>query len=200
MIWSISIIPKNNAQNIELKKEDFNLSFDSLKYSLRVFYIKKTEAEQTQFKTKIKYKWLKFVPSIGWNFGLNSPVVGYNTNDLVNALNHKTNKEAILSGFERQNEVLYNDAVTEVKYLLKNLNFMLKQYYSGVTVFNLQKDLFLIIERQYQKGELLPSEYLQKKIAYEKVLMDREKLKYKLIEMRNTILIKGKMNEYEVLF
>lgn len=173
---------------------------DTLEASLRDFYKLKTDAEQTELKQRIRFKWLRFLPSVGWNFGLNSPFIGWNTSDLVGAINHKQTKKTLLTAIEKQNEILFNEDLIEVQYQLDNLVHKMTFYQSKMNVFELEKELFEITQKGYDEGEITPTIYLSKKIQFENLRIQIEQLKLELIELRNSIFIKAKKAQRVSLF
>lgn len=197
LILSFSTLTAVNSQTID---STFLPNQDTLKASLRAFYQAKTEAEQTEFKQKIRFKWLQFLPSIGWNFGLNTPFIGYSTTDLVTVINDKNTKKYILLGLQSRNEVLFNEALVTVIYQLDNLRHKMTFYHEKETVFKLEKELFEIIQREYDSGEITPTVYLTKKIAFENLRIQLQQLKLELVELRNSILINAKKAQRESLF
>lgn len=176
------------------------LNVQSLKSSLRQYYIKKTEAEQEEYMYNLKFKWLMFLPSFGWNFIANTPSLSYNTNELSNAINYKRRKTSKLESIRKQNEVQFNRDLNDVVVMCENLKLQISTYNLLELNFTIINESFELIELSYKNAELKPSEYLQKKISYQSALLNKQKTLNDLILYRNEILIKAKKQKWEELF
>ncbi len=173
---------------------------DSLINSLKVYHIKKYNSEINSYLYSEKYKFLKYVPSFGWNFMSNTPFIGYNTSELFNMLNLKRKQKAEIESIKLKCELEFNNDVIELKTLIRNYNIKLQYFYDSKLLFDAERELFEITIQKYKNHEATPSEYLTKHIHFENVDLQRLKLETEIFEMKNLILLKAKKTEYISLF
>lgn len=175
-------------------------NYDSLKLSLQDFYRRKTTAEQQQYKYKQKWRWLKYLPSVGYSFFLNTPIVSYNTNEVYNAINDKHIIRAQCESLSQINETLYNEDLTEVKYTVEILRDRIQQYNSQLMIFDLEKKRYEIVEKSYTNKEITPTEFITKQIDYNNFQGQLRKEYTDIKILRNEILIKAKKTAWNSLF
>jgi hypothetical protein len=173
---------------------------DSLKTSLRLFYQVKSDAEQEEFKYKSKFKFLRFLPSIGWDAFRMSPIVSVNSNSIYYEINRRRETNAKLSGLEKTNEVQYNSDISNITFLRNTLQRKVFYYNAQIELLLLEEQRFQIIEKAYDNHEIVPSEYLTKQIAYQGFKNSIKLLEVELYDMRNKILTISKQAPWESLY
>ena len=175
-------------------------SIDSCKSTLRSYYRLKSEAEEIEFKYKTKFKFLRFLPSVGWDLFRQSPIVSINTNSIYNEINRKRERNAKLKGIQKINEVQYNQDLVNVIFLLSTLKKEVVYYNNQLNILNLETERFQIIQKAYDNHELVPSEYLTKKIEFENFKSAVKLLEIELHDSKNKILTIAKQAPWESLY
>lgn len=171
-----------------------------LEEHLRKFYTKKKEALKAEFQTKNKYKFLRFLPSLGYNFIQNTPIMIFSSSQIESYQNTKATQKAKIQSIERVNEVDFNEILNEVIQLRETLKNRIDYYNSRVKNFEIQKALFIeIIEKQYKNREIPPSEYLKQLKDFQTQLNLIEYEYFQILEAKNTILIKSKVFKWSEL-
>jgi hypothetical protein len=112
-----------------------------------------------------KYKWLRYIPSFGWNFVSNTPFLGYNSNELFSLLNMKRRKKAQLDAIiHRINEDYRKNSISlNMKY--DRFEQLQRTFKHMKLIYNLEREVFEIRTIQYKKLQITPSDYLQEQIS-----------------------------------
>ena len=178
----------------------FTPNLDSMIFSLKAFYTYKTDTETLLIKQKLRFKWLNYLPSIGYNFGFNTPSIGYNTNQLSQSLNAKQTKKTLIEQIKQQNDIEYKNACIEVIFLIRNLQNNIALYHSDLEIFQYQIELFNLRKKEYDKGDITPEAYLNHKIQFENIKQNLLKQYNEIETLKNSILYKSKKAEVISLF
>lgn len=161
---------------------------------LNSYYKQKTEAEISEFKFSRKWNWLRYIPSIGYNFVSNTYMVGYNTNDIANGIISKQAAEAKIISIQKNNDLLLEAALKEVSSEITFIDHQIAIYNANTPLIELESQLFDIYTQQYNKAELTPSIYLSKKISFESLKVSRLALQYQIYERITALFLKAKLN------
>jgi hypothetical protein len=173
---------------------------DTLKESLRIFYVLKSSSEEEEFRFKTKLNVLRFLPSVGYDAFRQSPMVTLNTSSLYGAINDKRERKAKVSSIQKINEVQYNLDLSDIISLYAGLKRKIDFYNNQVRILELESKRFEITKRTYTNKELLPSEFLAKEIDHYNFLNTITQLELDIFELRDAILNKSKKAPYERLF
>ena len=169
-------------------------SYDSLQSGLNNYYKQKTEAELSEFQFEKKWNWLRYIPSIGYNFVSNTYMVGYNTNEIANAINSKQAIAAKIISIQKNNELLLKEDLKVVAAELESLKHEIALFEANAPLISMQSQLFDLYTQQYNKGEMTPSDYISKKITFESLNVSRLSVQFKVSERITQLFIKAKLN------
>jgi len=203
IVFLILIIQVVKAQE---KEEGFKtdtvkiVGFEELVRSLQVHYEEKAAYELGEFNYEERWKWFQYLPSFGWNFISNTPFIGYNTTDVFNAINYNRKKNAQLRNILHtiNEDYLRSSISLKLKYDIfgtKKALFEQKLY-----IIDIEETYFKIHQELYKKHDLSPSNYLQKKIAYEYKKLELLQLKADLELLKEEIFLLARYGQADYLF
>jgi hypothetical protein len=157
------------------------ISNDSIRFYLSNYYGEKELAESAEVKILHKYKLLRWFPNMGITYAL-TPYISWDANRVITVLDDRANKKARLENIRRTNDLLFKSSVSEALISRSQLLEKIKAYNFQRTVFILESEKLALAEKKYNQKELLPSEYLNMKIAYEHFKISINNL---LIQLQN---------------
>lgn len=139
-----------------------------LEMSIKVYHNMKFTAERQEWEIKEKGKVLKYVPDIGFTFGL--PSVNLGTGKILTARNQKELIKQKIKNLEFDNALNMNDELGKSKLKHENIINLLSEVYRDKEILKVERDLFGIYQKQYDNKEIPPSEYLSRKKTYLSVI------------------------------
>jgi hypothetical protein len=167
---------------------------DSLKVSCEAYYQTKAEAEIEEYKQLKKYKFLRFLPSLGYSILRSDFVVSLNTNGAISYLENKQIRNNKISSIILQNNLLLSSALREIAMKQSELEKVITQKKNIHKLVELEKQIFKIKKRQYENAELEPLLYLQA----QKTLINQEQkledINYKVFQINQQLLSIAKWN------
>jgi len=175
-------------------------SIDSLKNSLRVYYLNKADAEIQEFRYATKFRWLNFVPNLGYDAFRQSPVLTTNLSGISQGINSRYANRAKIASIQKVNEVLYNEDLIYIRSQLQDLKEKIKAYNRQLELLQLREMKFRITETGYKRKEVAPSEYLNAQLEIKgfKVLLENSNAE--LLQLRNEILTRARVTTWENLY
>jgi hypothetical protein len=179
---------------------DFVDSLDTLQSSIVQFYREKALAELENYNYRTRAHWLKYLPSPGWNFIFNSPIISYNFSDVANAINAKHIRKATITAILQANQVQMNSAWYELVLQRETLISKINAYNSTLNLLELYQAKYEIVEMGFVKNEITPSDYLSAKLTLASFKNSLEKDFSTLVQLRNELLIKAKKGKTISLF
>ena len=163
---------------------------DSILVCLKKFYDEKTNAESYEYNYRQKYKWLKFLPTVGLNLLPLSPLVGISSNQLVNQVNINAQRKAKLLTIARTNSLGFQQDSISLNYDVANLWVKVAYYHFQLTNLELHKSKFSIVEKSYKNNEVTPSEFLDRQIQFNSFLAQIKITEMEIHTSKNGILQK----------
>jgi hypothetical protein len=180
--------------------DDFVPSFDTLQQSVRSFYLRKAGAELEEFEYRVRYRWLQYVPNVGWDAFRMSPIVSVNTSSIFQGLNTGVVQQARQRAIKRINEVAYNQDLDYIRIRLLDLQHKVAYYQSQQELLKLREVRFGITETGYKRKEVPPSEYYAALLEFNAQKSNLLRLYSELVELRNEILIRAHTTEWQFLY
>jgi len=148
------------------------ISLDSLEQSLKDYYGRSWQAERENFLAVSKGEiWAK-LPSIGIQFGL--PSVQFGTKDIYNIKQSKREKKAALVSLDLKYRVQFNEALQGLEIEYNKVRIQLEKLEYLEKSIELEEQIFKIHEEAFQKRELAPLEYLNRRKSFENVKSNYE--------------------------
>lgn len=175
------------------------LEFDSLKASLRVYYLRKTEAETQEFRFANKFKWLQFVPNVGYDAFRQAPVVTTNLSGVFAGINSKQAVKAKLASIQKVNEVLFNEDLVYIRAKLNELQRRIQAYNSQVELLKIRETKFRITETGYKRKEITPSEYLTAQLDFKGFQAGLDNVREEILILKNEIIVRARATTWESL-
>lgn len=171
-------------------------SLDSLKASCINFYKKQAVADLHQYNYKTKGQVLNFLPSPGWNFATQSPILTVSFADVFRAVNTKRTNKAQSKRIVLSYEAEMNAALIEVVQLHASLANQLNLYNSSLEILELEKQKFSIIQKDFDQSIIPPSQYLAAQISFANLSNNLNQKLYDLYRSRSELLIKAKKGDW----
>ena len=164
------------------------------------YYERKTIIELEEFTTVQRFKWIQSLPSFGYDFISNRPLLGWNSNQLFKALNYKRNKEALMLKIVKSNSMKCSSdymklermilRFDKLKLISKNLD---KRLSLESKILNLKKE-------QFKKHEINNETFFRASISYNEIELRVQKAELDLIGLYNSIQEIGHAKENVNLF
>lgn len=171
---------------------DFVPPLDTLQRSIIKFHRESALAELENYNYKTRANWLRYIPSPGWNFVMNSPVISYNFSDVADAINAKHIRKATVNAIIQTHTVEMNSAWSELVILRESLISKIQAYNGTFDLLTLYKKKFEIVEKGFAVNEVTPSDYLNAKLVFASFYNSLQKEFSTLVQLRNELLIKSK--------
>ncbi|MEH0153618.1 hypothetical protein V6R21_05855 [Limibacter armeniacum] len=161
------------------------VSVDSLSASVMEYYHRKMAAEQEEFLYLERGKWMKYMPTVGFSFGL--PSVSWGTGKVYEARQATQVKTVKLSAIKAVNELEMNALLQEVMIDHQTLIGELEHHQVLEEILQLEEKLFAIVKEAYEKHEITPMELLLKQ---KQLLTEKEKV---AISLRKMLLLRAEL-------
>ena len=161
------------------------VSLDSLLNQVKRLSKAKKESEIIEFNYEMKGKFLNYVPSVGFSFGL--PSVNWSLSEILAIRkDKKVRKQKIKSIIlKNDNELSKKIEVVKIKYKKLEVEFRKLEQKEG-SILICQK-IFKIYKEAFEKEEIAPLEFYKQTLAKENVENDLEnfklELKIKILEL-----------------
>lgn len=162
------------AQHNEL----YLAQIDSLEAHLRLAYNQEWTAKRQEYTYKLKGAWTKYVPTVGLNFGL--PSVSWSPNTIFETGNAKRQLKAKIQSLDLEYTNRLNKAIADLRIDHKKAQIQLQMLAQEQDVLQLKAQIFEITEKQNQANEILPAEYLSKKLEFQTARAQFQKHKSEL--------------------
>lgn len=185
-----------NGQVIEI---DSLPKIEELGITLGDFHRREASYQIEQYTYQERWKWLKYMPSFGWNFITNAPYAGYNTTDLFNTLNLSRQKRAYIESIIHKTNLDFQKSAIQLKLKYDLYHSKLDLFNQKLVLLELAKKYLQIQEDLYRKKELTPSQYLTDQISYEGKFLEIMSLKSDMRQLRNEILELSFFGDKEIL-
>lgn len=175
-------------------------NIDSLKTSLRVYYLNKADAEIQEFRYENKFRWLNFVPNIGYDAFRQAPVITTNLSGVSQGINSRQVNKAKIASIKKVNEVLYNEDLVYIRSRLQDLEEKIRAYNSQFELLQLREMKFKITETGYKRKEITPSEYINAQLEIKGFKVMLANVSGELMQLRNEILTRSRVTTWENLY
>jgi len=161
-------------------KSDTLPTTDKLFESIQIYYQQVANAELLEFQESTKGEWLKYVPSIGFGFGLGTkeiegetkvvgklrPSISFNTGIIYTARKDKQLRAAKIKSIESSMVLLIQQEQRKLLQLIGNYEQELRSLAVATEIQAIEDAIFEIQETKFRNRELTPLEYLPLKRNY----------------------------------
>ena len=146
---------------------------DSLFKCIDTFYNKNCEAKKSEFQEFKRKTWTNYIPNIGY-----SPFAGgFNINfDLDKPFRRLQEKKQIRSKQESIQRICELEIIQDKNLLAADftvVNIMILEYHFKDEMQRLKEDEFKLISKQYDRNEVLPTVFFNKKEELQALLIQR---------------------------
>gem|GEM_PF-5446317 len=184
----------------EIRPETFIPCLDTLKKALEGHFLALSDVELSQFRTRTKANFLNYLPSPGWNFSTNAPVLSWNLSELFSAVNARQVNKASVQAIREKWQAQYQAAWIEVQMHHQNLTAQIVTYNASLELLEIHRARFEITQRSYQSNEITPSDFLTAKASFLQIRNSAAQKYLELIQLRNELFIKSKKGDSSSLF
>jgi hypothetical protein len=198
-LLGIILLSLNCNSQDRINQVSFVPELENLKSSCQHFFIKQAVADLAQFNYKIKGQLLNYLPSPGWNFATQTPILAFSFSSIFQAINTKRSNRAQAQRIVLQYETQMNSALIEVVQLHESLKNQLTFYNSSLEILDLEKQRFSIVQKDFNNSLIAPSLYLAAQINFANLSNSLNQKLYDLYRSRSELLIKAKKGDWVAL-
>jgi hypothetical protein len=155
------------------------VALDSLENSLKKFQNQQWTAQRQAYQYKLKGSWTKAVPHIGVTLGL--PTISWSPNQLFDIGNNKRQLQAKLKSLDLEHTNLLNKSIADLRIEYQKIQVRLQQLAQDQELLEIKAQIFAIAEQQNKNHEILPADYLSKKLEFSQAKNGVEKSKTDLL-------------------
>lgn len=167
--------------NINLTAQSDTLPpVEQLFASIQIYYQQAANAQLLEFQESTKGEWLKYVPSVGFGFGLGTkeiegetkvvgklrPSISFNTGIIYTARKDKQLRAAKIKSIESSIVLLIQQEQRKLLQLIGNYEQELRSLAVATEIQAIEDAIFEIQETKFRNRELTPLEYLPIKRGY----------------------------------
>ncbi|MFW5700441.1 MAG: hypothetical protein ACOCWM_02025 [Cyclobacteriaceae bacterium] len=139
-------------------------SLGTLLHALEQNYQVINEAELEEYKQLNKYKWLNYMPSVGYDLVYNRPVVSINLADIGRFINDNQAREHKQTSIIKSNRILLAKEKKSVTTRYNYLVNLFHRYDLEIEVYNLHYKLFILSKSKYENDEIPIEQFTQEQI------------------------------------
>jgi len=137
--------------------------------SLAQFHQTETQSQLSEFDYQTEHKWLRYLPTVGLTYtpeGNPRPGISWSSNLLFTSINEAKRKEAKIQSINQVGDLQYQNARYELEQLLLEHHQFLESINFQKSIFEIDRELFVIQSSKYSEAQLKPSEFLQLKRTF----------------------------------
>lgn len=141
------------------------VALDTLEAHTKLAYNVEWTAKRKEYDYKIKGSWTKYVPNVGLTFGL--PSVSWSPNTIFETGNQKRLLRAKLASLDADYAHKLNKALADLRIEYQKIQIQIQAHRQAQDLFKIKTEIFDIVEAQNKAHEIIPADYLTKKLAYQ---------------------------------
>lgn len=173
----------NFSQNIELPDRS------NLFASLRKYHDEKKAANLAEYSAKEKYRYMKYVPSVGMWYDLNGnpkPTLSYSLNQVYSTVNEKEKTKAKMKTVNLSSDLEYKTDSLDLVAILSRIEVLKETAHLVEAQNSIDAKILQIIEQKYADKEITPIQYLEQKrdflVRTDRITKVREDIKLLMID------------------
>jgi hypothetical protein len=151
---------------------------DSLEASLKLASNLAWTAERKAYDYKVKGAWTKAIPHVGITLGL--PNISWSPNQLFDIGNAKRQIRAKVESLDLEHTNCLNKNLANLRIDYQKILVQARQLEREQDLQQIRAQVFAIVEKQNNAHEILPADYLAKKLAFEESRANLERQKNEL--------------------
>jgi len=186
MLFYLQFIVVVQAANTIFSQPFHVPPLDSLRQAVTRYYVSATEAQLLELKQSNRYRWVNYLPNPGFNpftggfniqFNLAAPFAEFKSN-------HAAKQKA--AAIKKLNEIEAAKTKNAVEAAYESIQFSIQQYNAQDSLVYFKDIAFDLYSKQYERNEMLPSEYLAKQ---------QERQQFKLSRLQHANAIKESIRQ-----
>lgn len=171
IISGLLIISCNLQAQTKIDTSKFLPGVESIKQDFKNHCEKKKEAELLEYNFSVKNKWLRFLPTIGFNLIPLSPIIALNSSNMISYAEHNAQRKAKIMTIIRTNDLQFEEGCINLNYQYLDLQKQIAFYNEQLELFKLHKSRFEIVSKSYVNQEIVPSVFLDKQIEFNSLIL-----------------------------
>lgn len=133
---------------------------------LESYYSQKLQADLAVKQVNNSKKWLKWIPSIGYDAFRNSPMISLSFGQIVDNLNRNAERKAEIQSLIMNLELSYSLEVEQLKIKVLQYNSEVLKFDESLESWQIEQELFDLVAKSYEDKRISPTEFLTKKLAF----------------------------------
>lgn len=145
------------------------ISLNQLQDCVRERYRRSLDAELEALKYDKKGEWVKYLPNLGITYtvaGEPRPAVSTSTNVFYQAQRDKKTREAAKNAAFKQNQLAMDTELSSLARMWRRYMQAKRRAETYNEIEQIDRDLFLLYQKQYEAKEILPEVFLTRKKAF----------------------------------
>lgn len=156
--------------------------------SLRTYHTEKAAATTTEYQTVEKYRWMKWMPSVGIGYNLQGapvPTLSFSLGQVYANLNSKAQMASKTHAILRGSLLSFKTDSIDLEMLLQKVDILRGGIAYDETVAQVDSALWTILEGQYRNKDIGPTEYLtaKKQFLERQVLLHQRRREIAILEL-----------------
>ncbi len=179
---------KQHTQHPKNSNPDTLPSRPSLFTALRHYHTEKAAATITEYKAVERYRWMKWMPSVGVGYNLQGapvPTMTFSLGQVYANLNSKALMQSKTEAVLRGSLLSFKTDSIDLEMLLQKVEILRGGIAYDETVAVVDSALWTIVEGQYRNKDIGPTEYLtaKKQFLERQVLLHQRRREIAILEL-----------------
>lgn len=165
---------------------------DSLLTSINLYFAELTASQTEEFRQTTQGRWLNYLPSPGYSPFTGGFTLSLNLTAPLQELKLNKQTAARIRSIQQVNRLQAATLKDEVTADYLQLQMILMEYNGKQQIEQLKRQAFELAQKQYERHELTPTEYLARQIEWETFLAGRLQEQHNIYKAINNLLLKAR--------
>jgi hypothetical protein len=155
--FALSLLINSISGQIKTPLDSLLLAVDSL-------VLQRKLCDLNELKAKSKYNFLNYMPSLGYDFLNNRPLITYNVSEIARLMNDKQKKKFEVSSLEQRSNVDLQKLHKNISILYYRLSDLFSLYYIELEIYKYNSELYTFDLKRYRNNEITLEEFFKSEI------------------------------------
>lgn len=165
---------------------------DSLHTSIDRYFSEFTASQLEEYRQSAKGRWMNYLPSPGYSPFQGGFTLSLNVMAPLQEIKLAKQTAAKTSSIQRLNGMQAQVLKNEITADYTTLQMMIEEYNSKEGIEELKRQAFDLVQKQYQRNELTPSDYLARKMEYQTFMATKLAERNNIFKAINNLLLKAR--------
>lgn len=165
---------------------------DSLRISIDLYYSELSASQIEEHQQSAKGRWMNYLPSPGYSPFQGGFTLSLNITAPLQEIKLNKQTAAKIRSIQRLNDMQAQILKNEITADYTTLEMMIEEYNSKEGIEKLKRQAFDLVQKQYQRNELTPSDYLAKETEYQTFVATRLAERNNIYRAINNLLLKAR--------